>query len=140
VRIIAQASLRLTTPARLNVLASRPGHAERHNQRMDTANPSDIAWCELHQMENCDHLTVPARNPARFETAMVRISPRGMAHFDGCSHKGDDPDYSRWAELRTPRAWADIRNGDITSVTRDDGVAIKVTGLCRDCDDSGPLV
>jgi alkylated DNA nucleotide flippase Atl1 len=41
-------------------------------------------------------------------TTRLLISPRGIAHFPECPHKGDDPDYNDWQNLtcRTPGgAW-----------------------------------
>jgi len=47
----------------------------------------------------------------------VLISPSGIAHIPQCPHKGDDPDYSRWAEIDTPDAWQRLGNGEHVRAT-----------------------
>jgi hypothetical protein len=66
-----------------------------------------MAYCELCDMDRefCEHGLLERRRNAITIARELLISPNGMAHFPGCPHKGDDPDYSRWATLDTPRAW-----------------------------------
>jgi DivIVA domain-containing protein len=69
-----------------------------------------IAFCERCEMDRayCEHGLAERRQAARSSAVSLLISPRGMAHFPGCPHKGDDPDYDHWAELNTPargRGW-----------------------------------
>lgn len=67
----------------------------------------DMAYRELCDMDRefCEHgLTERRRNAATIVGELL-ISPSGTAHIPECPHKGDDPDYSRWASLDTPRAW-----------------------------------
>lgn len=35
-----------------------------------------------------------------------------MAHFDGCPHKGDDPDFSKWGRLDGHNNGQPLGNGD----------------------------
>jgi hypothetical protein len=67
----------------------------------------DMAYCELCDMDRefCEHGLTERRRNAPTIARELLISPNGTAHFPGCPHKGDDPDYSRWACLDTPRAW-----------------------------------
>ena len=46
-----------------------------------------------------EHGLTDRRRDAAASASGLLISPNGIAHFSGCSHKGDDQDYSRWAEL-----------------------------------------
>ena len=68
---------------------------------------NDMAYCDLCDLDRdfCEHgMTETRRNAAAAADGLL-ISPTGIAHFPGCHHKGDDPDYSRWARLDTSRAW-----------------------------------
>jgi hypothetical protein len=78
-----------------------------------------MAFCELCDMdyEFCEHGLVERRTHAAALTRQLLISPNGMAHFPGCPYKGDDPDYSRWAELDTLRAWERLGNGERLEAT-----------------------
>jgi hypothetical protein len=60
----------------------------------------------------CEHGLAERRRTASASAASLVISPSNMAHLSGCPHKGDDPDYRRWAELETPRAWERLGNGE----------------------------
>lgn len=48
-------------------------------------------WCELCDLDlaNCIH-GLRNRQAERVRSAALLASPRGMAHFEGCPHKGDD--------------------------------------------------
>lgn len=69
---------------------------------------------------------------------VLRISPTGVAHFDGCPHKGDDPDYSRWGELDTPGAWQRLGNGEKLTATGGDRPDLVARRRCMDCAGHGP--
>jgi hypothetical protein len=106
---------------------------------MTTPDAPELIWCDIHEMNNCDHLRVPApRDTARDDAAKVLVSRRGVAHFDSCTHK-DDPNYDGWAEIHTPGAWTAIGNGDITTAERADGGVITIKSRCLDCLRDGPL-
>ena len=99
-----------------------------------------VAYCELCDMDRayCVHGLAERRATASVGVTSLLISPRGMAHFPGCPHKGDDPDYSDWAELDVPRAWERLGNGEqlrATGGARPDRVA---SARCEDCVDHGP--
>jgi hypothetical protein len=80
---------------------------------------NDMAYCELCDMDHefCEHGLTDRRASAAAITRQLLISPNGMAHFPGCPHKGDDPDYSRWATLDTSRAWERLGNGERLEAT-----------------------
>ncbi len=74
----------------------------------------------------CEHGLAERRATASVSVSSLLISLSGMAHFRGCPHKGDDPDYSDWAELDVPRAWKRLGNGEhlhATGGARQDRVA-----------------
>jgi hypothetical protein len=66
-----------------------------------------VAYCTLCEMDrdSCEHGLAERRRTASASASTLLISPSSMAHFPRCPHKDGDPDYSRWAELDTPRAW-----------------------------------
>jgi alkylated DNA nucleotide flippase Atl1 len=66
------------------------------------------------------------------------ISPRGIAHFPECPHKGDDPDYNDWAELDLPQAWQRLGNGEHLSATGGERRDLIATSRCKTCIDHGP--
>ncbi|GGM16119.1 hypothetical protein GCM10011594_40150 [Nakamurella endophytica] len=92
--------------------------------------------CDLPRTQ-CEHGRT-AQQAARAGTARVLISPQGLAHFDGCRHKGDDPDMSRWGELETPGAWIRLGNGEQLPATGGDRPDRVATRRCADCVDHGP--
>jgi len=67
----------------------------------------DVAHCDSCQMERsyCVHGLAEPRRKASTSASILLISPSNTAHFPQCPHKGDDPDYSRWAKIDTPGAW-----------------------------------
>ena len=80
---------------------------------------NDMAYCDLCEMDRgfCEHgLTERRRNAAAIAGGLL-ISPNGIVHFPGCHHKGDDPDYSGWARLDTPRVWERLGNGEQLAAT-----------------------
>ncbi|WP_143012998.1 hypothetical protein [Actinopolyspora mzabensis] len=89
--------------------------------------------CDL-PVGQCEHTRKPkpAGQPA---PALILISPAGMAHIPGCFHKGDDPDYSDWGEIRdVPRAWERIGNGDVIAANAGANVELRANQRCKDCD------
>jgi len=78
-----------------------------------------MAYCNLCEMdlEFCEHGLAARRRAATAAVGQLLISPNGMAHFPGCPHRGDDPDYSRWATLDAPRAWERLGNGEQLAAT-----------------------
>ncbi len=99
-----------------------------------------MAYCELCEMDlaYCEHGLAARRRRASTVAVRLFISPNGMAHFPGCPHKGDDPDYTRWAELDTPGAWARLGNGEHFRATGGDRPDLIAETRCRDCVDHGP--
>ena len=74
-----------------------------------------MAYCDRCDMERayCEHGLAERRQAASSSAiSLLLISPRGIAHFPGCPHKGDDPDYDNWAELNAPGAWTRLGNGE----------------------------
>jgi hypothetical protein len=78
-----------------------------------------MAYCDLCELDRefCEHGLVEKRRNAAARADGLLISPNGIAHFSGCPHKGDDRDYSRWAELNVPRAWERLGNGEQLQAT-----------------------
>jgi hypothetical protein len=66
------------------------------------------------------------------------ISRNGMAHFPGCPHKGDDPDYSRWAKLNTPRVWERLGNDEQLQAIGGERLGLIARTRCQDCVSHGP--
>ena len=68
--------------------------------------------------ESCPHGRAEQCAATAVSTALLLISPRGMAHFPGCpQHKGDDPDLSEWGALEAPQAWQRLGNGEHVRAT-----------------------
>jgi len=99
-----------------------------------------MAYCELCDMDRefCEHGLLERRRNAIAIARELLISPNGMAHFPGCPHKGDDPDYSRWATLDTPRAWERLGNSEQLPATGGACPSLMVRTRCQDCVDHGP--
>jgi hypothetical protein len=99
-----------------------------------------MAYCDLCEMDRdfCEHgLTERRRNAAAIAGGLL-ISPNGIVHFPGCHHKGDDPDYSRWARLDTPRAWERLGNGEQLPATDGQSAGLIARTRCQDCVSHGP--
>lgn len=81
----------------------------------------------------------PGRDAATSSAATeLLISPRGVAHLPGCWHKGDDPDFSRWAMLDVPGAWERLGNGEQLSATGGQRPDLVARSRCEDCVSHGP--
>jgi hypothetical protein len=52
-----------------------------------------------------EHGLTERRRQRPLGASRLLISLAGMAHLPQCPHRGDDPDYSRWAEFDASRAW-----------------------------------
>lgn len=92
--------------------------------------------CDM-DLSFCEHGLMARRDEAA-RSAAVRISPRGVAHFDGCPHKGDDPDYTRWGELVAPGAWQRLGNGEHFEIEDKGGRPLTAQSRCLDCVEHGP--
>ena len=100
-----------------------------------------MTWCERCDLDTsmCEHGLAERQRQQR-NTAVrgpVLVSPQGLAHFDGCSHK-DDPDFSRWGALDATGAWQRLGNGESFTIEDNGGRRLVVTGRCRNCIDHGP--
>lgn len=98
-------------------------------------------YCELCDMENCADHGVGRDRVARQATqrradAEIQVSPRNMAHFPGCMHKGDDEDFTGWGFIRGVKdAWT-LGNGEHLATNA--GVPRIATSRCLTCEDTGP--
>jgi len=81
---------------------------------------------------------VTANPPGAVAGGELLISPRGVAHFAGCLHKGADPDYRRWASLSLPRAWERLGNGETLPATGGQRPNLVAKSRCKDCVNHGP--
>jgi len=101
---------------------------------------NDMAYCELCDMDRkfCEHGLADRRRSAATIVRELLISPNGMAHFPGCPHKGDDPDYSHWASIDTPGAWGRLGNGEQLAANGGSCSSLVARTRCRDCVDHGP--
>lgn len=92
--------------------------------------------CDL-ELDWCEH-GLNAAQKSRAASATLQVSPRGMAHFPGCPHKGDDDDFSLWAELDSPSAWSRLGNGEQFPATGGARPELVASARCRDCVEHGP--
>jgi hypothetical protein len=100
----------------------------------------DVAYCDLCEMDRsyCVHGLEDRRQAASSNASVLLVSPRGMAHFSGCPHKGDDRDYSRWAEITSPNAWQRLGNGEELQATGGSNLDLVARTRCQDCVGNGP--
>lgn len=99
-----------------------------------------MTYCDLCEMDlnYCEHGLAERRQSASVHSTILLISPSKMAHFPGCFHKGDDQDYSRWAELDTPQAWQRLGNGEQLPATGGNRPELIAETRCPDCEAHGP--
>jgi hypothetical protein len=99
-----------------------------------------MAYCDKCDMDRefCEHGLTERRRNAAASASRLLISPNGIAHFPGCHHKGDDQDYSRWAELDTARAWERLGNGEQLQATGGPSPDLTARTRCQDCVSHGP--
>lgn len=97
-------------------------------------------YCELCEMDRefCEHGLAEKRRAAAVTAGELLISPNGVAHFPGCPHKGEHPDYSRWAKLDLPRAWERLGNGEQLHATGGQRPDLIAESRCGDCVNHGP--
>ncbi|WP_353651260.1 hypothetical protein ABLG96_10460 [Nakamurella sp. A5-74] len=99
---------------------------------------TDCTRCEL-PLSMCEHgLRDRTAKTAGAGAEKLLISPTGLAHFGGCPHKGDDPDLSRWAEIRDENAWLKLANGESLPATDGADLALVARARCLDCVNHGP--
>lgn len=99
-----------------------------------------MTYCELCELllDHCPHGATAARNDRMASSRLVLVSPTGTAHFPGCYHKGDDPDFSQWGEIDGPGIWQRLGNGDKIPVTGGSNMRLVARGRCEHCIDHGP--
>lgn len=95
--------------------------------------------CEIGELEQgtCEH-SYKTERTRRSIGALILISASSQAHFDGCPHKGDDPNMSNWGELETENAWMQLGNGEHLQANRGQRPDRIATSRCRDCIEYGP--
>jgi hypothetical protein len=100
----------------------------------------NVADCDLCEMDlaYCEHGLAERRRTRSARAPRLLISPQGMAHFPQCPHKGDDPDYSRWAELETTDAWQRLGNGEHLGATGGSRRDLIAQTRCQHCLEHGP--
>jgi hypothetical protein len=99
-----------------------------------------MAYCEHCDMsrESCPHGVAERPAATAPSASFLRISPRGMAHFPGCSHKGDDPNLDNWATLDVPEAWQRLGNGEHLHATGGERRDLVAISRCQTCMNHGP--
>ena len=101
-----------------------------------------VTYCEVCGLDRAHCAHAFAEHEAKrkiVDSATLLVSPRGVAHFDGCPHKGDDPDLSKWGRIeRVPHAWQRLGNGDIVPANAGAKRDLIAKARCRDCDEHGP--
>jgi hypothetical protein len=97
-------------------------------------------YCDMCEMDRqyCEHGLAERQGASSAVVSELLIAPSGKAHFPGCPHKGDHPDYSRWATLETPRACERLGNGENLGGTGGGRPDLIATARCKDCLEHGP--
>jgi hypothetical protein len=99
-----------------------------------------MTYCDLCEMDRsyCVHGLGERRQAASGSASTLLISPRYVAHFPGCPHKGNVPDLSRWAEVNAQSAWQRLGNGEELRATGGSRLDLIAKTRCQDCVDHGP--
>lgn len=107
---------------------------------LNWVNTCRVTYCEFCDMsrESCPHGRAEQHAATAASTGLLLVSPRGMAHFPGCPHKGDDPDLSDWGALEAPQAWQRLGNGEHVRATAGDRPDLVAISRCQTCLGHGP--
>lgn len=95
----------------------------------------DLSGC-VHGRKSDERAAREARKK-RAKSATLQVSPRGVAHFKGCPHKGDDPDFRERVEVADAGAWESLGDGEQFPAY---GSAVKshvARSRCSDCVNRG---
>ena len=100
-----------------------------------------MTFCELCELplSNCIHGAKAAGAERVAAATVIQVSPTGTAHFPGCSHQGDDPDYSKWGEIEGPGIWRRLANKEHVPVTTG-RKTLSAKRRCDHCVEHGPWV
>lgn len=79
----------------------------------------------------CSECT-PRRQQVVLDTPVL-ISPQHMGHLEGCEHKGEDPDYSRWGSCTAPGAWRNLVNGNAITANNGHVLGLVASSACLSC-------
>jgi hypothetical protein len=103
-----------------------------------------VTHCEICDLDrdHCAHAFADKeakRKNAKGSPRLLLVSPSGVAHFEGCPHKGDDPDFSKWARLDgITNALQRLGNDESIQANGGGRPNLVATSCCRDCDNHGP--
>lgn len=91
--------------------------------------------CDL-PLDQCEH---GRPTPKSVAPRSLEVSPTQMAHYPGCPHKGDDPDFSRWGLITrdTALAWQALCNGEPVPADGGEQPSLVATSRCQTCDYHG---
>ena len=98
--------------------------------------------CEICDLElaQCVH-GLAEQKRRTLQSAVIQVSPRNMAHLEGCLHKGEDEDYSKWGEIAGTGAWRHLcetmpaDGGKVSDLVTNSGAVIgmEVRHVCKHC-------
>ena len=101
-----------------------------------------MSYCEVCDLdrEHCAHAFADHEVKRKIiDTASLLVSPRGVAHFEGCPHKGDDADFSKWGRIdRVPNAWQRLGHGETMPANAGANKGLRACSRCHDCNAHGP--
>lgn len=99
-----------------------------------------MTMCELCELplEHCTHGRKAAGDARLAAATLIQVSPTGTAHFPGCSHKGDDPDFSKWGEIEGTGTWQRLANKEEVPATTDGRRKLVAKRRCEHCVEHGP--
>jgi hypothetical protein len=98
-----------------------------------------MTFCELCELplEHCTHGAKAAGAERVAAAKVIEVSPTGTAHFPGCSHKGADPDFSKWGEIEGDGIWQRLANKELVPITSG-GRKLTAKRRCDHCVEHGP--